>query len=674
VRALLTAAAATVAFQLIFIQPAITTFLLPSTGGHPYLWHGAQVVFLLLLTAGYWLAGRVGGWMSSRVLGACLILLALLTAIPPSWIPVQPSSIRSAILYLFLTTGPGFLALAMGSVGTQITFVRLFENRDPYWLYAASNAGSLLAAWSYVFLVEPNVDLSTQIAFWKMLTAIIFLSVGTVFIARNGQAAPRGPAPGQAVSRLRLKWIVAGLCPVALSLAATSYLTLHFGAQPMIWLAPFAAYLTTLAMAFTSAGSRVLARVARLAPFATVIAVLVLIAPPNTSIWLFVTHVTLISILMSAWNLRLASMRPPPALLSSFYVHASLGGFAAAVLISMAAPLLLNPAHFPDAVVRDLRAVLTTGAPEYLLFLLAGVALPARISTRLLTGIAAAVVAVVSMARADASSLVLHWSRTEFGQLVVTESPGNRMITNGIVTHGYQATRCASRADPLTCVEPTAYYGRLGPVGAAAASVRESTSTLRIGVVGLGAGTMGAYCEDGDSLTFYELDPRVVTVAEQYFSFLERARARCQRLQVSVGDGRLLALYAPAASMDLIVLDAFSSDAVPAHLLTAEGLLGFARLLAGGGAIAIHVSNRFFNLVPVVGAGVRAAGLTAIAGIDPGAPNRFSSTWVIASRNQAVIDRAGEKLRKAAIDVHANLGDVAPWTDERHSLLSALRK
>jgi hypothetical protein len=674
VSALLTAAAATVAFQLIFIQPAITTFLLPSTGGHPYLWHGAQVVFLLLLTSGYWLAGRVGGWMSLRVLGASLILLALLTAIPPSWIPVQPSSIGSAILFLFLATGPGFLALAIGSVGTQITFVRLFENRDPYWLYAASNAGSLLAAWSYVFLVEPNVDLSAQIAFWKTLTAIIFLSVGMVFIARNGRAAPRGPVPDPAAPGLRLRWIAAGLCPVALSLAATSYLTLHFGAQPTIWLAPFAAYLTTLAMAFTSAGSRVLERVARLAPIATVVAVLVLIAPPNTSIWLFVTHVTLISILMSAWNLRLASMRPPPALLSSFYVHASLGGFAAAVLISMAAPLLLNPAHFSDTVIRDLRAVLITGAPEYLLFLLAGVALPARISTRLLMGIAATVVAVVSMLRADASSLVLHWSRTEFGQLVVTESPGNRMITNGIVTHGYQATRCASRADPLTCVEPTAYYGKLGPVGAAAATVRESTSTLRMGVVGLGAGRWARTARTETALRSMS-SIRASSPSRSSISVSSSAPARtaraCRYRWATAAFWRCSRRRTRWTSWSWTH---FRRTPCPHISLRRRGLLGFTRLLAGDGAIAIHVSNRFFNLVPVVGAGIRAAGLTAIAGIDPGAPNRFSSTWVIASRNQAVIDRVGEKLRKAAIGVQASLGDVKPWTDERHSLLSALKK
>ncbi len=674
--ALLTAAAATVAFLLIAIQPAITTHLLPATGGHPYLWHGAQVVFLLLLTTGYWLAGRVGGWMRLRVLGACLAAMAVLTLVPAGWIPVQPHSIGSAVLLLGLTTGAGFLTLAMGSVGVQIAFVRLFAHRDPYWLYAASNAGSLFAAWTYVFLVEPNVDLSTQIVLWKSLTAAIFLTVAAVFITRKGSAAaqPVPPDPPSFGTRMKMKWIVTGLCPVALSLAATSYLTLHFGAQPTIWLAPFAVYLTTLAMAFTRAGSRVLSRLAVLAPYATVTAVAVLIAPPDTSIRLFIIHVALIAVLMAAWNLRLASMRPAPAGLASFYVHASLGGFAAAVLTSMAAPLLLDPARFPRALVEAIRPVLTTGAPEYLLALLAGVALASAGRTRWLTGLAAVAAAVTLNVRGGADSDVLYWSRSEFGQLVVTESAANRMITNGIVTHGYQATRCAAGSEPLTCVEPTAYYGKLGAAGAAVATVRERTPALRMAVVGLGAGTMGAYCEEGDSLTFYELDPRVAAVADAHFSFMARARSRCRSVDVEIGDGRILAQYAPAASLDAIVLDAFSSDTVPAHLLTAEGLAGFVRLLVGDGAIAIHVSNRFFDLVPVVGAGIRAAGLHAISAIDPGAPNRYASTWVVASRNPAVVDRVGERLRKAAIDVRVEPGNASAWTDERHSLLSALRK
>lgn len=673
-RVLLTATAATVAFLLIFIQPAITTFLLPSTGGHPYLWHGAQVVFLLLLTSGYWLAGRIGNWMPPRAVGLTLVALAASAAIPASWIPIQPDSIGSAVLFLSLAVGPGFLALSMGSVGTQITFVRLFENSSPYWLYASSNIGSLAAAWSYVFLIEPNVDLSTQVGTWKVLTAAIYLAVGVVFLTRSGGVAVTAAPSERPAPALRLKWVVAGLCPVALSLAATSYLTLHFGAQPTIWLAPFAAYLTTLAMAFTDAGRRVLSRVAPLAPIATVAAVFALLAPPGTSAWLFVIHVTLVAVLMAAWNLRLASMRPAPAHLSSFYVHASLGGFAAAILTSMAAPVLLNPEQFPGAVTRALRPILTTGAPEYLLFLFAGVALALRRSTRLITAVAATTAMVVGIVRADATSDILYWSRSELGQLVVTENETTRMITNGIVTHGYQNARCAARSEPLSCVEPVSYYGKLGAVEATVRSLREQTPILRMTVVGLGSGTMGAYCEEADTLTFYELDPRGAEVADRYFSFLERARSRCRRVQVLVGDGRLLAQVERSASMDFIVLDAFSSDTVPAHLLTEEGLAGFARLLTDDGAMLVHVSNRFFNLVPVVGAGVRAAGLSAVAGIDPGSPNRYASTWIVASRNQDLIDRVSERLRKAAIDVKKDPGGVEPWTDERHSLLAAIRK
>lgn len=740
--ALLSGAAA---FLLIVIQPSVTNFMLPATGGHPLLWHGAQALFLALLVSGYWLIERYPQLFLGKTAVIPLGAAALAAAWPIQLGGVHPNSIWSALGWIALLVGPAFVGLSTFSAGSQMAFLRLTQ-RDPYWLYAASNVGSLLAAFSYSFVIEPRVDLHTQILVWRFASALILLfgSLAVMGRAQNRVYAAAGHEESTRVGVGRLRWVIAGLIPVAISLSCTSYLTVIYGAHPLIWLAPFSLYLTTLALAFTRRGYWLVRMVGTAAPLAAVIEIALLISGEGQTMTGFLVHVLLATVVMARCNVWLASLRPPSSHLAEFYRYAALGGVAAALIVSLVAPSAFNPAGYPSWALSMLYPIFAMTTPEYLTFLiLAVIVMPTsegaktgrwfgiiealvlgsvlsvtvkafsfprlhfilvalggilavlimtRLRGRLMIAVCVGALALVSTVQARRETTV-HWSRSQFGQILVADRGWQRVLINGFTMHGSQNVDCARGLRPLACAEPTTYYARSGPAGVVVRSLRRAAQPLRMAVIGLGIGTMGAYCEPGDALTFYELDPAVVDVAERFFQFMKRARANCSEVNLHIGDGRQLAVGDNSRKVDFLTVDAFFSDAIPAHLMTVEGLRDLATLVNSQGVLAVHVSNRYFDLAPVVLAGIRALGLAGFVVQDRGGPTRSPSVWVMASPTDRVSDRlrldfgfgqppvmAANGPARAPASIPAAFRErpvsreAAPWTDARHSLLEVIRR
>lgn len=287
----------------------------------------------------------------------------------------------------------------------------------------------------------------------------------------------------------------------------------------------------------------------------------------------------------------------------------------------------------------------------------------------------AAIVGAVAYAIAQlpVPSTIVAASRTAYGHLRVLDSAESRRLLHGTTEHGSQTRQCFGGNITELCGTPTSYYAAGGVIDSTLATIRRSKSGtgLSVTVVGLGAGTIAAYCGEGDSFRFIEIDPVVVTYASKYFRFLEHAQGRCATLTSTTGDGRIQLRSQPKATVDVLILDAFSSDSVPSHLLTTEAVAEFARVLTTEGVLLYHISNRYFDLGPILAAAAHNQGLESAIADDPGqaSTRRQSSRWLVMSRYirpalQDLIDRGIPS---------SPAGPAGPWTDERHSIWSIVR-
>jgi len=353
---------------------------------------------------------------------------------------------------------------------------------------------------------------------------------------------------------------------------------------------------------------------------------------------------------------RLAATRPAVEHLTGFYILVSLGGALGGLLNGLMAPLLLDrPLEYP--VVVALVPLLAVG-------ILRDVVRPRRRPALALAREPLAWMAVVLVvgfvAQEYTGERVLLRDRTFFGSYRVTADGDRRLLSHGTTTHGWEE-RSGSWVG-----EPTSYYSRSGPIGNVMSAYRGTTLLDRVAVIGMGVGTMAAYGEAGRRIDFYEIDPAVVDIARSSFGFLRRSEAD---VRVVVGDGRLALGRAPGSAYGLIVVDAFSSDAIPAHLLTEEAVRGYRSKLAPGGLLAVHVTNRHLDLVPVLAAQARRVGLAAVVRSDDDAdPPASISTWVVLARRDADLDR----LRTRPDWEPAVPGDIRAWTDDYSSLLQVL--
>jgi len=679
--ALLFGAASFLGAALLFlIEPMLAKLVLPSYGGSPMVWNTCTLFFQALLLAGYAyvhvstrrLGSRRQPWLHLGLLA--LPLLALPVGLPANAAP--PAGDAPALwllMVLAVAVGLPFAMLATTGPLLQrwLSWTEHPRAQDPYFLYAASNAGSVVGLLGYPFLLEPTVGLAAQTRWWSIAYvgfALLVAACGVVaglssrrtagkaVVAGTPASAPAGEAASPAPSlRTRLGWVAVAFVPSSLMLGVTTHISTDIAAIPLFWTVPLAVYLATFVVAFGRRTRKPPRVAALLASGLCLVVLMVVVRAWTPTVWQSVSlDLALLATVGLAAHGRLAASRPAVEHLTGFYLLVSAGGVLGGLLNGLLAPALLDrPLEFPVVVALVPLLVIGLSRPAF----------PVRRRFALARepmAWMAALLAVGIVGQQYVGGSVLLRERTFFGSYQVTGDDERRLLTHGTTFHGWEVLsgRWAG--------EPTSYYTRTGPIGDVM-SVYGGTPVLdRVALVGMGVGTLAAYGRPGQRMDFFEIDPAVVGIARSSFGFLRRSRAE---VHVVVGDARLSLAREPGPTYGLIVLDAFSSDAIPAHLLTEEAVRAYRARLVPGGLLAFHVTNRHLDLVPVLAAQAREVGMVAVVRRDYAARSPGSvSTWVVLARSDADLDR----LRTRPGWVPAVAGGTRAWTDDYSSLVQVL--
>jgi SAM-dependent methyltransferase len=660
------------AFLLFQVQPLIAKMILPWFGGTAAVWTTCMLFFQLLLLAGYvyshaYATQRIP---ARRYVHVVLLVLAAATlplAASAAWKPSGGEDPTWRILGLLATSvGLPYFVLSTTGPLVQAWHARTHPGATPYRLFALSNLGSMLALLSYPLLVEPTLALGRQATIWSAsFVAFALLCALLAWRNRSGDVPlPSGAEAERPDARLQALWVGLAACPSTLLLAFTGHMTLNIAAIPFLWVLPLALYLLSFVLCFEASGwyRRWLFLPLLAAGFA---AVCVTLTHSNPSIWTLIPlySATLFAACMVCHG-ELARLKPHPAYLTGFYLMVALGGALGGVFVG-----LLAPAVFPDLYELPLAMIALCILAVVALLRDPGSILHGRwrvplryICLALMLALSFAMTRVYR--NSSAGALVL--SRNFYGVLNVSnwgEGPdAMRILSHGTIIHGKQFT------EPERREWPTTYYGPDSGVGLA---IRDAATrgTLRAGFVGLGAGTLAAYGRPGDVFRFYDINPKVVELARSEFTFLKDSRAK---IEVALGDARLSLEREPAQDFDVLALDAFSSDAIPVHLLTLEAFRVYLRHLKPRGVIAVHVSNRYLDLVPVLQQVSRQLSLELreVDNDDDDDKGVFRSDWVLLSASPSAFE--GKLLKIAAQRVIVE-PRVRLWTDDYSDLYHILK-
>lgn len=710
------------ALLLFLIQPMFTKMVLPRLGGAPTVWSVAMVFFQAALLAGYSyahvLVRRLSPWRGAFVhfcllacAGATLpIAISSLFGEPPSaGIPVWLIGLFSASI------GLPFIALSASAPLLQGWFAGIdhAKARNPYVLYAASNLGSFAALFAYPVVVEPFLTLREQSRLWSTGCAVlaVLIAIAAVLAARHGAetapaaASKTAPTPWP----VRLRWMALAAIPVGLVISVTTYISTDIASAPFLWVIPLALYLLTFVAVFRDRPWVPTSTVIMLVPIVVAPLAIGLLGGAKRYMFAMIGLNLLAFVLLTLLcHAELYRRRPDPAKLTEFYLCMSLGGVVGGLFAALAAPHLFPLAYeYPLLIVialmampgaletRGRRLALDVAPP---LFLAAAAAvmrlvfdldLPANAETAFriaLVGLAAlmlfqrkrpprfaalAVLAFVVTALWQPGMNRVLAARSFFGvhQVVDTADGEYRLLYNGTTLHG--AERIADLAGNTP--KPLTYYFPDGAIAQSIKTVRSAEGGFRrVAVVGLGTGTLSCLSQRGEHWTFYEIDPVVVQIARnpKLFSFMSSCAPDAG---VVLGDARLT-LAQSKETYDLIVLDAFSSDVIPVHLLTREAIEGYLSHLAPKGALVLHISNRYLELANVVAAIAAGEGLASESKID--VPAESVQTNYRTSAQVAVLARSPDILRGfervpgwAPLPLNPN---VAAWTDDYSNIFGAL--
>jgi SAM-dependent methyltransferase len=662
------------AFLLFLVQPIIAKQVLPWFGGAAAVWTTCLVFFQATLLAGYAYSDLAVHRLRPRVqigahIGLLALSLVLLPIIPASgWKPTGLENPSWRILALLaVTIGLPYFLLSTTSPLMQAWLARSRPGSSPYRLFALSNLASLVALVGYPFLLEPWVSTRVQALSWSagyVVFALLCAWTGRVSLGpvRRPQIEAVGQPDGigteipPTVARQVLWATLAGTASLLL-LAVSNHIVQNIAAVPLLWIIPLAIYLLTFILCFDTRGWY--RRELFLAMFAAGVSVMGwTLADSRLTFDLDLQIVVFCAGLFLACMFchgELVRLKPAPRYLTRFYLMVSLGGAAGSALVGIVAPLVL-PADFELAGGLVVAALLLgwQARRDHLVFVaLALAAVFATISC-----------AVWSINEFYDRTLVA--SRNFYGVLRVqlngqSDSTYRRSLVHGTILHGLQYLAPELRRTP------TSYYTSTSGIGRLFESLHPSLTPLKVGIIGLGAGTLAAWGAKGDVFRFYEINPAVLDIARRDFSYLQDSDAT---IEVVIGDARLSLEREPSQQFDVLIVDAFSSDAIPVHLITAQALGIYRRHMKPGGVIAFHVTNRYLNLPPVLEALARAQGMHAIQIADSPTGPASSSDWILLS------DQA-ESLRKpdlvdAAKDVEVR-EDWRLWTDDFNNLVQVLK-
>ncbi len=717
---------------LFLVQPMVGKMLLPTFGGTPAVWNTCMMFFQAALLAGYAYAHATTGWLGVRrqTVAHAILLLAPWIVLPIAAAgAAAPAALNHPNLWLLrrltISVGLPFFVVATGAPLLQRWFAATGHPAagDPYFLYTASNIGSMAALLSYPLLIEPHLRLAEQSQFWSVGYGALVVMVWACAIAlwrSSGQARPathaRGTEPRGTrplTAGQRMLWLLLAFAPSSLMLGVTTHISTNLAAVPLLWVVPLAIYLLSFALVFARRPPLSTRQTSRLIPFVAILsAPLIFTTAPGLEWQAIAAHLAMLFVAAMVCHGRLADSRPGPQHLTQYYLWISVGGALGGAFNAIVAPSVFRSvAEYPLALVLAclLRPPPTATAGAWTRRL--DFAAPAALGGGTLalvfvlnrtawagTWAALAVVFVISAGLALAvrqrpmrfglcygatllslavftrlgEGTVLHIERDFFGvkRIVASEDGGVRTFYHGTTVHGIQQT------NPAYAREPLAYYHRSGPIGDIFRAVQASGRAERVAVVGLGVGATACYAGPGQDFTFYEIDPAVARLAADpaYFTYLANCRGR---YEVVLGDGRLTLAGAPDGTFGLILLDAYNSDAIPTHLLTREAVRLYRSKLATGGLLAFHTTNRYLNLEPLL------ARLAADAG------------WVcrVRSETESEIDPAARALGATPAEAvvmaatESDLGilattsrwrkpvqaDIPIWTDQYSSILSIWR-
>lgn len=660
------------AFLLFLVQPLIAKQILPWFGGSAAVWSICMVFFQAVLLAGYAYSDWVTRHLRVRAqaalhVGLLLASLAFLPlAVAAHWKPTGAEDPAWLILGLLLATIglPYFLLSTTGPL-VQSWVARTPWSARVYRYFSLSNLASLLSLLSYPVLIEPHNPLLQQAQGWSWgYGAFAVLCAGTTLLVAyrwpaTVPASASTAADEQTPPRWSdaLLWLALPALASWLLLAVTNHITQNVAAVPFLWILPLSLYLFTFVLCFESD------RWYRRGVFLPLAAgVLVLCAfglqhhigsDVHTGLPIYVGGLLVLCMFLHGETARL---RPPPRYLTRFYLMLSLGGAIGGAMVGLVAPHVL-PAYYELGIGLTLTALAAVAVLRQRLWL--------RVSGAALA--ACCVFFLVAQIRSDRSG-ARHLVRSFYGALTTfdvrrSDPPSYvRLLSHGSIKHGEQFL------DPLRRREPTTYYGATSGIGRAMAAA--PGGPRRVGLIGLGAGTLASYGRNGDVYRIYEINPQVFELADSEFTFLRDSPAQMERV---LGDARLALEREAPQGFDLLAVDAFSGDAVPVHLLTAEAMDVYLRHMKPDGIVAFHVSNRYLELAPVVARVAALKGVHAVLVSDDAKDSKWlnSTDWVLVARDPGVLAR--EPLRGAASPI-ALPADARPWTDDFNNLLGVLKQ
>ncbi len=722
-RAMFVATILTGSFLLFLVQPMVARMALPRLGGAPAVWNSAMLVYQALLLAGYYYAHRLSELPLGRQARVHLVLLALVAlTLPVSLADLPPPSSGSEVLWvpalLALTVGPVFFLVSAQAPLMQRWFASDPRAGEPWALYSASNLGSFAGLIAYPLLAEPLMSVRSQTIAWAVGYGLLFVLVLLCARSRNAVASTaveaQVPTSPSVAPRRIIFWLLLAAVPSGLMLSTTTHLTTDLVAMPLLWVIPLGIYLLSFVFAFSDnrRASRIISALAW--PVVLFAGGFAMVSQGSVGLTPAFASVALLFFVCVALHARMYDLRPATDRLTQFYLVMSAGGALGGVFTALVAPVVFDwawehpllvfaaAALLPIDSLADWRrlkgldpqmAKLASIAVLIFAVFLLWLSFPLTIDNdfgwkrwALALGVAVCGLALVQMRGPVLLLLVATMlqqggfqtlsdtrdglrSRSYFGIYTVRDysEAKSRTLAHGTTLHGKQFVDPARRRLPLT------YYGPGSGAGMAFSNVQRLFGpNARLGVVGLGTGTLACYAAPGQSWHYFEIDP----VVEQFsrngtFTFI---RDCAPQARIVIGDARIELAKAPKGSFDLLAIDAFSSDAIPMHLLTNEAMGVYLNALSERGILLIHISNRFIELEPVIAAIARSRGIAAAIRDDnpPADTDLTPSSWVVVARDKA---RLAELQKLAPASPLRPLLPPAEtmWTDDHASILPYVR-